>query len=62
MAEMDAWVTAMSPVLEINNVIIVYSTRKQFHLTPWWRHQMETFFALLAICAENSSVTGEVPT
>ena len=29
---------------------------------PWWRHQMETFSALLAICAENSPVTGEFPT
>ena len=28
----------------------------------WWRHQMETFSALLAICAGNSSVTGEFPT
>ena len=27
----------------------------------WWRHQMETFSALLVICAGNSSVTGEVP-
>ena len=27
----------------------------------WWRHQMETFSALLAICAGNSPVTGEVP-
>ena len=26
-----------------------------------WRHQMETFSALLAICVENSSVTGEFP-
>ena len=26
------------------------------------RHQMETFSALLAICAENSTVTGEFPT
>ena len=26
---------------------------------PWWRHQMETFPALLAICAVNSPVTGE---
>ena len=25
----------------------------------WWRHQMETFSALLALCAENSPVTGE---
>ena len=25
----------------------------------WWRHQMETFSALLAICAGNSPVPGE---
>ena len=31
--------------------------------TPWswWRHQMETFSALLALCAGNSPVTGEFP-
>ena len=28
---------------------------------PWWRHQMDTFSALLAPCAGNSSVTGEFP-
>ena len=27
----------------------------------WWRHQMETLFALLAICAGNSPVIGEFP-
>ena len=27
----------------------------------WWRHQMETFSALLAICARNSPVPGEFP-
>ena len=26
----------------------------------WWRHQMETFSALLAICAGNSPVPGEL--
>ena len=31
------------------------------HIT-WWRHQMETFSALLAICAGNSPTTGEFPT
>ena len=31
-------------------------------LVPWWRHQMETFSALLVICAGNSPVTGEFPT
>ena len=27
----------------------------------WWRHQMETYSALLALCAGNSSVTGDSP-
>ena len=27
----------------------------------WWRHPLETFPALLAICAGNSPVTGEFP-
>ena len=30
-------------------------------VVTWWRHQMETFSALLALCAENSPVTGEFP-
>ena len=28
-------------------------------LTSWWRHQMEAFPALPALCAGNSSVTGD---
>ena len=31
------------------------------NLISWWRHQMETFSALLALCAGNSPVTGESP-
>ena len=31
-------------------------------IVSWWRHQMETFSALLAICAGNSPVPGEFPT
>ena len=27
----------------------------------WWRHQMETFSALLVMCVGNSQVTGEFP-
>ena len=27
----------------------------------WWRHKMETFSALLALCAGNSPATGEFP-
>ena len=29
--------------------------------STWWRHQMETFSALLALCAGNSPVSGEFP-
>ena len=29
--------------------------------TLWWRHQMETFSALLIICVGNSPVAGEFP-
>ena len=32
-----------------------------FYHTPWWRHQMETFSALLAICAGNSPVPVNSP-
>ena len=32
-----------------------------FFFISWWLHQMETFSALLAICAGNSPVTGEFP-
>ena len=28
-------------------------------MCPLWRHQMETFFALLAICAGNTPASGE---
>ena len=31
------------------------------HVISWWRHQMETFSALLALCAGNSPVPGEFP-
>ena len=38
----------------------VIQSREKEH-DPWWRHQMETFSALLALCAGNSPVTGEFP-
>ena len=34
---------------------------KNEYMGAWWRHQMETFSALLAIYAGNSLVTGEFP-
>ena len=30
-------------------------------INTWWRHQKETFSALLALCVGNSPVTGELP-
>ena len=34
---------------------------RKFLWKSWWRHQMETFSALLAICAGNSPISGEFP-
>ena len=34
---------------------------KIIYLVSWWRHQMETFSELLALCKGNSLVTGEFP-
>ena len=49
------------------NWIIVSGYTPQQYVTlgqygkSWWRHQMETFNASLALCAGNSPVTGEFP-
>ena len=40
----------------------ITTAQQQERAKPWWRHQMETFSALLAICAGNSPVPGEFPT
>ena len=37
------------------------SVTHRFTSMAWWRQQMETFSALLAICAGSSPVTGEFP-
>ena len=42
------------PWWNVRNAHVYYFT--------WWRHQMETFSVLLAICAGNSPVPGEFPT
>ena len=39
--------------------MILYKEYPQWLLIAWWRHQMETFSALLAFCAGNSPVPGE---
>ena len=40
---------------------VVYNILCLFHCHSLWRHQMETFSALLAFCIGNSPVTGEFP-
>ena len=43
--------------------LLFWHDTRQFHPYPsaWWRHQMETISALLALCVGNSPVTGEFP-
>ena len=45
------------------NLIIITGSHCVAHdlVYTWWRHQMEAFSALLAFCAGNSLVTGELP-
>ena len=40
----------------------ISSTALCLRTNSWWRHEMETFSALLVLCAGNSPVTGEFPT
>ena len=42
--------------------LICFLSINNFALLSWWRHRMESFSALLALCAGNSLVTGEFPT
>ena len=47
---------------EIVAGILSYISRSpKYGPKSWWRHQMETFSTLLAICVGNSLVTGEFP-
>ena len=41
--------------------IAIDGCHKANYSITWWRHQMETFSALLALCGGNSPVTGEFP-
>ena len=48
--------------IAVSNELYGKNNRARKGLTvTWWRHQMETFSVLLAICAGNSPVTGEFP-
>ena len=42
-------------------VLIPFVTPRHWIQQSWWRHQKETFSALLALCAGNSLVIGEFP-
>ena len=42
-------------------VVVLSSEEVVHHHSTWWRHRMETFSALLAICAGNSPVPVNSP-
>ena len=56
--------SATSIWLSHGDMVMHICLKKLSHncLSSWWRHQIETFSALLAICAGNSPVPGEFPT
>ena len=43
------------------NTCIIINGKVYITSFSWWRHHMETFSALLAVCAGNSPVPGEFP-
>ena len=49
-------------VTGISKLLSLKGRELKGEIATWWRHQMETFSALLAICAGNSPVLGEFPT
>ena len=51
-----AWTSGMQAINITNLQAAVFGI-----FLRWWRHQMETFSALLALCEGNSPVTGEFP-
>ena len=51
-------VTSVSKALPLGQKATLPSSYNPY---AWWRHQLETFSALLALCAGNSPVTGEFP-
>ena len=42
-------------------IVFGFPMRYKYSKLAWWRLQMETYSALLATCAGNSPVTGELP-
>ena len=54
----DSWTKSVTTKQRImktpNNLGRVDKKHDWYHWIPWWRHQMETFSALLALCVGNS--------
>ena len=59
----DKMVIRQSYLYNCNHILV----RRPLHIgtvprySAWWRHQVESFSALLALCAGNSPVPGEFP-
>ena len=49
-------------IRNILHLVFGFLQKIKWHQCAWWRHQMETFPAFLAICAGNSPVPGEFHT
>ena len=58
-ARFGFWSGAISIKTERRLVAVLSMRQSNFRAIPWWRHQMETCSALLAISPGNSPVTGE---
>ena len=57
-----SWITNLSWISGLYTVFVrTYWDRDRWSREAWWRHQMEKFSELLAICEGNSPVTGEFP-
>ena len=55
-------ITLIMTSLQCNQLCWLLTSCTLIDILSRWRHQMETFSALLALCAGNSPVTGEFPT
>ena len=66
--EVRAWVSNLQLWVKMHAIAYPCDALSPFayaysvgYTSSWWRHQMETFSALLALCDGNSPVTGEFP-
>ena len=60
--ERRLWVFWRKMAVVLSGLTIPVAVPTHFRIiSPWWHHQMETFSALLVICAGNSPIIGELP-